>query len=51
MGLRHLTHMEDYLEVLEADAAEVDALFRDLLITVTGFFRDPKGLEVPRKRR
>src|SRR5271157_5273231 len=41
MGLRHLTHMEDYLRFLQADAAEVDALFRDLLITVTGFFRDP----------
>jgi len=43
MGLRHLTHMEDYLRFLQADAAEVDALFRDLLITVTGFFRDPEA--------
>jgi two-component system CheB/CheR fusion protein len=41
MGLLHLTHMEDYLKFLQAEAAEVEALFRDLLITVTGFFRDP----------
>ena len=41
MGLRHLTHMEDYLRFLQADVAEVDALFQDLLINVTSFFRDP----------
>ncbi len=38
--------MDRYLAVLRADEVEVDALARDLLIHVTGFFRDPKVFEL-----
>ncbi len=34
-----------YLEVLRREAAEVHALFRDLLINVTSFFRDAEAFE------
>ena len=34
-----------YLKVLRADSAEVGALFRDLLIGVTNFFRDAAAFE------
>ncbi len=33
-------HMDQYLQVLRQDAAEIDLLAHDLLINVTGFFRD-----------
>ncbi|MDC0746046.1 CheR family methyltransferase [Polyangium mundeleinium] len=35
-----------YLQRLRADRAEVDELFKDLLIGVTAFFRDPEAFEV-----
>ncbi|MDI1475903.1 CheR family methyltransferase [Polyangium sp. y55x31] len=35
-----------YLLRLRADRAEVDELFKDLLIGVTAFFRDPEAFEV-----
>ena len=41
MGLRHLERMVDYLRLLRGDLDELKALFRDLLISVTSFFRDP----------
>ncbi len=34
--------MDRYLEILRHDAGELDLLAKDLLINVTGFFRDPK---------
>ena len=34
-----------YIERLKADNGEVDALFRDLLIGVTQFFRDPSAFD------
>ena len=41
MGLRHLERMLDYLRLLRSDEEELKALFKDLLIGVTRFFRDP----------
>jgi two-component system CheB/CheR fusion protein len=41
MGLRHVERMPDYLRLLRGDPEEVKALFKDLLIGVTRFFRDP----------
>lgn len=41
MGLRSLKLVSDYRAVLDAEPQEVDALFKDLLIGVTEFFRDP----------
>src|SRR5262245_22117507 len=50
MRLRHLEHMADYVRVLRRDAAEVRALFQDLLISVTSFFREPAAWEVLEKQ-
>lgn len=40
MTLRHLTTLEDYVRVLREEPAEIQALFEDILIHVTSFFRD-----------
>ncbi|HEX5998770.1 MAG TPA: chemotaxis protein CheB [Hyphomicrobiaceae bacterium] len=46
MGLRHVTSTADYVELLRTDRQEVKSLFRDLLIGVTAFFREPQAWEV-----
>jgi chemotaxis methyl-accepting protein methylase/signal transduction histidine kinase len=43
MGLRHLANLSSYVEVLRRDDGEVNALFKDLLINVTSFFREPEA--------
>jgi two-component system, chemotaxis family, CheB/CheR fusion protein len=43
MGLRHVERLPDYLQLLRSDPGEVTALFKDLLIGVTRFFRDPEA--------
>jgi two-component system CheB/CheR fusion protein len=45
MGFLQIDSLADYLARLRRDAEEVDALFRDLLVGVTGFFRDPEAFE------
>jgi len=40
--LHKLERIEDYVRYLQQSPAEVEALFRDLLINVTSFFRDPE---------
>lgn len=40
MSLRGVLREADYAALLKREPGEVDALFRDLLIGVTGFFRD-----------
>ncbi len=39
-------NLTDYLKFLRADKAEQDALFQDVLIPVTSFFRDPKTFQI-----
>jgi chemotaxis methyl-accepting protein methylase/signal transduction histidine kinase len=46
MSLRHLNELPRYVEVLRNDPAEVTALFKDLLINVTSFFREPAAWQV-----
>ncbi len=46
MGLNHLDRLGDYLPVLRKRQEEFDKLTRDLLINVTGFFRDPEMFQV-----
>jgi two-component system, chemotaxis family, CheB/CheR fusion protein len=41
---------KEYLELLKSDASEVQALYRDFLIGVTSFFRDPDTFEVLRTK-
>ena len=38
-------NLADYLKFLRTDKAEQDALFQDVLIPVTSFFRDPKTFQ------
>ncbi len=43
MGLHHLEKPEEYLRLLRQSAEEGPALVKDLLISVTNFFRDPEA--------
>ena len=45
MALHKKLKLEDYWAFLRTDKGEVDALFQDMLIPVTSFFRDPDTLE------
>lgn len=45
MQVAHVTRLEDYLDLLQRNPAEVMALFRDLLINVTDFFRDGEAFK------
>src|SRR5262249_2456864 len=46
MALHQIERPEDYLRYARDNPAEVEALFRDLLIGVTNFFRDPDAFKV-----
>jgi len=48
MTLQKLDDLNQYIESLEKSPAEVEALFQDILISVTSFFRDPEAFEVLR---
>ncbi|MFL5381552.1 MAG: chemotaxis protein CheB [Longimicrobiaceae bacterium] len=43
LGFTGAGTLEDYLPLLRGSAAEAAALVRDLLISVSGFFRDPEA--------
>ncbi|MFN6468413.1 MAG: CheR family methyltransferase [Nostoc sp. SerVER01] len=45
MLLYKLERLEDYAQYLQAHPNEVQALYEDILIHVTSFFRDPKAFE------
>jgi len=46
MAVNLIKTMEAYLKFLQQTPAELDALFRDLLIGVTSFFRDEEAFQV-----
>jgi two-component system, chemotaxis family, CheB/CheR fusion protein len=46
MALHQIDEPEQYLRYARENSAEAKALFRDLLIGVTTFFRDPEAFEV-----
>jgi two-component system CheB/CheR fusion protein len=46
MSVNHIDQPRDYLTFLRDRPAEVALLFKDLLIGVTGFFREPEAWEV-----
>jgi two-component system CheB/CheR fusion protein len=46
MGLNQIDDSKQYIRFLQTNPAEAEALFRDLLIGVTSFFRDPESFEV-----
>jgi chemotaxis methyl-accepting protein methylase/signal transduction histidine kinase len=45
MELNQIDTVREYADLLRAQPAEVDRLFKDLLIGVTSFFRDPAAFE------
>lgn len=46
MAVQQIEDIEGYVKCLQQTPAEVEALFRDLLIGVTHFFRDPEAFKV-----
>jgi len=45
MSLKGLVRIENYMEYMEKEPAEIDRLAADLMIGVTAFFRDPVAWE------
>ena len=46
MAVNQIEMIDGYVKFLQRDHAEVQALFRDLLIGVTSFFRDPEAFQI-----
>ena len=46
MAVHQIDTIDGYVRFLQQTSAEVEALFRDLLIGVTNFFRDPEAFQV-----
>lgn len=49
MGIKQVHSLDAYLSLLRADAQEVGALYKDLLIGVTKFFRDAEQFKLLRE--
>ena len=45
MVLRHIESLSKYVDGLQDNSAELEALYRDMLINVTSFFREPETFE------
>ncbi len=45
MAVHQIEAIENYVKYLQQSPAEIEALFRDLLIGVTNFFRDPEAFQ------
>lgn len=45
MSIKSIENMADYVTYLQKNPEEIDLLFRDVLIGVTSFFRDPEAFE------
>lgn len=43
MAVQQIAQLDEYIRYLQQNTAEVEALFQDLLIGVTQFFRDPEA--------
>jgi len=50
MVLHKLDRLKDYLRYLHAHPSELDELFQDILINVTGFFRDPDTFDALKEK-
>ena len=49
MLLNHVESVRDYLDHIREDPKEIELLYSDILIRVTGFFRDPEVYETLKK--
>jgi len=45
MNINQITELADYVKLLQRNPQEVEALYRDVLINVTSFFRNPDVFE------
>ncbi|MFA6091461.1 MAG: CheR family methyltransferase [Elusimicrobiota bacterium] len=45
MSIRKIGNLESYIRELEKKPAELEALYRDVLISVTSFFREPEAFK------
>ena len=45
MAVHQIDSLDEYVQYLQQTPAEAEALFRDLLIGVTSFFRDPEAFQ------
>jgi two-component system CheB/CheR fusion protein len=50
MVLKKIENLREYLKHLQQNPNEVDLLFNDILINVTGFFRDPPAFAALKKK-
>ena len=50
MVLNKVETLDAYAHSLRGNAAELDALYRDMLISVTSFFRNPEAFEVLQRK-
>ncbi|HET7696612.1 MAG TPA: chemotaxis protein CheB [Vicinamibacterales bacterium] len=50
LALAHSQNIDEYLARLRSERDELDALYRDLLIGVTRFFRDPDAFDLLEQR-
>jgi len=50
MVLHRINTVADYIKFLQENTGEIEALFGDLLISVTGFFRDPSAFQTLQKK-
>ncbi|MFH1301786.1 MAG: chemotaxis protein CheB [Planctomycetota bacterium] len=46
MSVHQIDNISDYVRYLQESQQEADALFRELLIGVTNFFRDPEAFDI-----
>lgn len=49
MNVHHISEVRQYVRYLKENQHEIGLLFKELLIGVTGFFRDPQAFEVIEK--
>ncbi|MES2356434.1 MAG: chemotaxis protein CheB [Pseudomonadota bacterium] len=50
MVLNRLEKLSDYIRLLQENLQETDALYNDILINVTSFFRDPESFDFLRQQ-
>ncbi|GJQ60757.1 MAG: chemotaxis protein CheR [Candidatus Scalindua sp. AMX11] len=50
MAVHQIDKVSDYLEYLRENPLEVDSLYKDMLIGVTNFFRDPDAFEILKEK-
>ncbi len=48
MMMQRIGNLEDYVKYVQSNSEELQALYKDMLITVTNFFRDPDLFEALR---